>query len=198
MAIEIHQRRCADDADSESLEVALRQLRLMESYLQRFLTLGRTGPLPHEEVALDALVAEVVELVGPLCRHANIEIGFRKCAEPPTVHGQPEDLRQLLVNLILNAIEAAGRGAGVPPRVLVELERTSDGQAEICVKDTGPGPSESTRDEIFEPFVTDKPDGTGLGLAVARQIVQAHQGTIRWERRDGMTVFMVELPSHES
>jgi nitrogen-specific signal transduction histidine kinase len=67
----------------------------------------------------------------------------------------------------------------------------------IRVKDSGPGPAEATKDRLFEPFVSDKSDGTGLGLYVARQIAEAHHGTIAWQRRDGMTCFEVELPTQQ-
>jgi two-component system nitrogen regulation sensor histidine kinase GlnL len=64
----------------------------------------------------------------------------------------------------------------------------------VAIKNSGPGPAEALRGKLFEPFVTDKPEGTGLGLFVARQIVEAHQGSIGWRQIDGMTCFTVELP----
>ena len=75
----------------------------------------------------------------------------------------------------------------------VELRRSGDRVA-LAVEDSGPGPAESVHEKLFEPFVTEKPEGTGLGLFVSRQIAEAHGGSIRWERRDGMTRFIVELP----
>jgi signal transduction histidine kinase len=192
MAIELHQRECSSAA-AESLDVALRQLRLMESYLQRFLALGRSRPTPHESVPLAALVEDVLGLVRPMCLHGRIELGFAPPAEPLAVWGDPESLRQLLVNLVLNAVEAA-RGHDTPPRVVIELARQDDGRALIRVKDSGPGPADATKDRLFEPFVTNKADGTGLGLYVARQIAEAHQGAIAWKRCDDMTCFEVELP----
>ncbi len=63
-----------------------------------------------------------------------------------------------------------------------------------CVRDSGPGPSAEVSARLFEPFVTGKPEGTGLGLFVARQIAEDHGGSIRWQRCEGMTEFRVELP----
>ncbi len=63
-----------------------------------------------------------------------------------------------------------------------------------CVRDSGPGPSAELAARLFEPFVTGKPEGTGLGLFVARQIAEDHGGSIRWQRCEGMTEFWVELP----
>ena len=193
MAIELHQRQCGGGSDRESLEVALRQLELMETHLQRFLALGRPGPAVREEVALGKLTEEVLALVGPTCRHARIDLRFAAPPEPICVRGDPESLRQLLVNLVLNAVEAAGQRTGAEPRVAVELEHRA-GRALLRVKDSGPGPDAALAERIFEPFVTGKPDGTGLGLSVAHQVAEAHHGTVAWRREGEMTCFEVELP----
>ncbi len=200
MAIELHGRECPVAGDSESIDVAARQLKLMESYLQRFLTLGRSRPAPHEKVCLQEVVDDVAELVGPACKHAKIELVLEKPAEPIHVQGDGESLRQLLVNIVLNAVEAAERHSETaargdsPGRVIVELEKTHP-SAVLRVLDTGPGPAAEAKDQLFEPFITEKPDGTGLGLYVARQIAEAHDGTINWHRRGEMTCFVVELPA---
>jgi len=194
MAIELHQRECPGGAAGESLEVALRQLRLMESYLQRFLALGRSQPVPHQSVPLAELVEDVLGLVRPACVHARIDLRFCKPPEPLLAWGDPESLRHVLVNLLLNAVEAASRQAETPAQVTVELARRGDDRVLLRVSDSGPGPTEAAQAQLFEPFVTDKPEGTGLGLYMARQIVEAHQGAISWQRCAGMTCFTVELP----
>jgi len=114
------------------------------------------------------------------------------------VQADDESLRQLFVNLILNATEAVGRHAGTDARVVLELDRKNDGTAVFSVKDSGPGPSTKLGNKIFDPFVTEKADGTGLGLYVARQIVETHKGAIRWRRMDDMTCFTVEIPPADS
>jgi signal transduction histidine kinase len=194
MAIELHQRECPAGQSDESLGVAMRQLRLMESYLQRFLALGRSRPLPHQRLRLAGLLEDVVELVRPACAHARIELQWQKSTDPLEVLGDREALQQLLVNLLLNAIEAVGRQGEGPPQVTLELVRKPCDRVLLRVGDSGPGPAAQTRDRLFEPFVTDKPDGTGLGLYVARQVAEAHQGTIGWRRDNELTWFEVELP----
>ncbi len=197
MAIELYQREDAASAGSDSLEMALRQLQLMETYLQRFMALGRREPVVHRRVALSAVVEEVLGLVRPACEHAKIRLGSR-CPEAPIyVHGDGQALGQLLVNLVLNAIDAAGSRVDADARVIVELLQRDGAWAVLRVKDSGPGPADAVGDELFEPFVTDKPDGTGLGLYLARRVAETHDGTIRWERREGMTCFDVEMPLAE-
>jgi len=166
----------------------------MESYLQRFLSLGRSRPAAHEKVTLETLVEDVLQLVRPTCAHSKIDLSFRKPAERLDVWGEAESLRELVVNLLLNAVEAASRQGDVAPRVVVELEKQGGGRAVLRVKDSGPGPAAATRQRLFEAFVSEKPEGTGLGLFVARQIAEAHQGSIGWQRQDNMTCFSVELP----
>jgi len=193
MAIELHQRGCKV-ADEETLAVALRQLRLMESYLQRFMALGQTSDAPPQRVDLASLVGEALSLVRPACFHAGIELGYHRPESEISVEGDPESLRQLTVNLAMNAVEAAARCNGGKPRIAVALDRAADGRARLQVCDSGPGPAAELADRLFEPFVSGKPEGTGLGLYVARQIVENHRGTIHWRRDNEQTCFTVTLP----
>jgi signal transduction histidine kinase len=193
MAIELHQRQCAV-AGREDLDVALRQLRLMESYLQRFLTLSRPKRQIREIVPLATVVDDACALLRPACLHAGIELTALKPAEPICVLGDAEELKQLAVNLALNAVDATSGHEQVPARIVIALEPANANRCALLVRDSGPGPSAEVSARLFEPFVTGKPEGTGLGLFVARQIAEDHGGSIRWERCEGMTEFRVELP----
>ena len=94
-------------------------------------------------------------------------------------------------------MEAAGRQNGNRPRITVALGCLGQDRAALHVRDTGPGPSPEVADRLFEPFVSGKPEGTGLGLYVARQVAEGHHGSIGWRRHDGETDFTVELPTEE-
>ncbi|MGA2031426.1 MAG: HAMP domain-containing sensor histidine kinase [Thermoguttaceae bacterium] len=194
MAIELHQRECRADAARESLNVALRQLQLMESYLQRFLTLGQSHAAARQTVHVGDLVDDVLALVRPTCAHAGIELAVAQSPCSVTVCGDPQELRQLVLNLVMNAVEATKGHGDRPALVGIEVQRSEQGRAVIEVKDSGPGPHPAVAQRLFEPFVTGKPDGTGLGLFVARQIAEDHGGSIRWQRPCATTCFRVELP----
>jgi signal transduction histidine kinase len=166
---------------------------LMESYLRQFLSLGQAAPAVRQRVDMASLVEEVLRLVRPSCLHAGIDLQFTAPAEPITIEGDPESLRQVATNLVINAVDAAVTGPVVPPRVVVELAR-SDVGGKLCVRDTGAGPAASIHDQLFHSFVTTKPDGFGLGLFVARQIAERHAGRLDWRRDGEMTCFEFEFP----
>ena len=193
MAVELHRRDCPQGAADESLDVALRQFQLMESYLRQFLSFGQSAPTVRQRVDVMLLVEEVLRLVRPSCVHVGIELQFTAPPEPVMIDGDLESLRQLVTNLVLNAVDAAVTGQAVPPRVAVELVR-NDAAGKLCVRDTGPGPDSSIHDQLFHSFVTTKPDGFGLGLFVARQIAERHAGRLHWERQGDLTCFAFEFP----
>ena len=143
--------------------------------------------------------------------HAGIELVYngqtspRPLGEGPglragnfPISGDADALRQLFVNLLLNAIEAVSGLDGERKRIEVEVTGGDDHRAIVKISDSGPGPAAEVAERLFEPFITDKPEGTGLGLYVARQTVEAHQGRLRWQRQNGMTCFEVEFPCCEA
>jgi signal transduction histidine kinase len=105
------------------------------------------------------------------------------------VLAEESGLRAAALNLALNAVEAAGRGG------VVRLEAVPDGEAvAIEVSDTGPGPPQGLAGSLFEPFTTSKPEGVGLGLALAQQVAAQHGGTLSWTRVGHETRFRLSLP----
>ncbi len=201
LALDLHRRHCQADEGEESLNVAVRQLGLMEAYLQRFLKHGDPHQATKRTVALTEVLSEVLALVGPSARHVGVELQHEVSgASELCVQGDAIALEQLLASLIVNGVEAASQsraGAVASDRrghqVLVRLYAHGE-SARFEVRDTGPGPAEGVASRLFEPLVTDKPDGVGLGLAMARRIVQEHAGTISWQRESEWTCFAVELP----
>jgi signal transduction histidine kinase len=108
----------------------------------------------------------------------------------------------MVLNLVVNAVQAAAGAkvaAGPTERahdaeVIVRVQCLDQTRCQIAVGDAGLGPAAAIQDRLFEPFATDKPGGTGLGLVVTRQIAEDHGGLVRWERKEGRTWFLVELP----
>jgi signal transduction histidine kinase len=179
-------------ADPEPLRVALRQLARIESNLRQFLDLGKPPVEVKKPCDLVKLIDQAVSLLKPQAQHAGTALAWNPPAEPCVISGDPAHLSHLFGNVIGNAVEAAGPGGSVS----VSLAATRSG-ARIEVTDTGPGPSPEVAEKLFEPFVTGKPEGIGLGLAVAKQAATAHGGRIEWERQEGRTVFRIVLPRVE-
>jgi signal transduction histidine kinase len=192
LALQLHQRSCRA-ADQESLAVADRQLRLTEEQLQRFLTAGQPQAPCRVACSLPPLIEELRALVAPICQHRKVAL---QCIPPspplPDVSADPVLLHQALLNLVLNAIEAAGHDGWVR----IEAERPGTGHVVLRVIDSGPGPPAELRPRLFEPFATGRPDGIGLGLAAARQIAEAHGGGLTLAA-DPPTRFELCLPISE-
>jgi signal transduction histidine kinase len=192
LAVEVHLVEHPKE-NVEALQVTLRQLSLMEANLRRFIDLGRPGEGKREECSLSSILTDVVELYRPRCKHAGIELRFQAPAEDIPVVGDRGQLADLFVNLVGNGVDAVAAGGEVNLAF-----RREGALAVVEISDTGPGPSPDIAARLFEPFVTGKPEGIGLGLAVAKHAAEAHGGRISWRREDSRTVFRVELPAKMS
>jgi signal transduction histidine kinase len=173
LAIQLHERRC-NSADRESIAVALRQLELTEQQLRRLLSVGKRATSIAELVDLADLIEEVRLLVEPNCRHREVSLQIELDGHL-RLEGDREQLQQLLMNLLLNALEAAGTRGWVR----VQATAGAHGAITLRVLDSGPGPAADVAARLFEPFVTGKPEGIGLGLTVVQQIALAHGATVR-------------------
>ncbi len=196
MAVQLHRRSCRQ-GDDESLDVALRQLALTEEHLQRFLAAGQPEQLKRVVCRIEDIIETAVRLVEPACLHRKVELtvapGDAGAGDAPgrQLEADPEQLRHLLMNLILNAVEAAGSGGWVR----IEFGAEADGCCHVRVLDSGAGPPAEFVERLFEPFSTTKPEGVGLGLTVARQVAESHGGRLEFSRRDDATCFELTLPA---
>jgi signal transduction histidine kinase len=149
-------------------------------------------------VGLVPVITKVLDLIGGEAERRGIRVE-RDLSDVPEVAGDEERLRQVLVNLTLNAIEAAPPGGVVRVRCRPEdpdPEREGDGgTVTVTIDDSGPGVKPEARDRIFEPFFTTKAEGSGLGLSIVHAIVTQHGGTIAVDAApDGGARFVLRLP----
>jgi signal transduction histidine kinase len=203
LAVQLHAQECPSPPtspqdgegrrsdDGESLAVALRQLALVELHLKRFLDVGKAIELQRQPCRLDAILRDTIELLGPQCRHAHIDLRVVPGEGSIEIVGDAGQLSHLFLNVVTNAVEAAGPDGWVQ----VAWGAGADHRAYVEVRDSGPGPTPEVAQRLFEPFVTGKREGVGLGLAVAHQVAEAHGGSIRWFREANGTCFRIELPT---
>ena len=201
LAVQLHQKRCPvltsetapKNESDESLAVALRQLAITEDQIQRLLSLSRQESPDAVAASLPDLIAEIEQLVRPHADHARVELSVNSNAKPDGTVADAERFRAAIMNLLLNAIEAAGCEGNVS----FEICSTKTGHT-VTVSDDGPGPPTDVAAALFEPFVTSKPEGVGLGLALARQVAQDLGGDLTWSRQQERTVFEFLLPDSGS
>jgi len=182
----------------EGLEQLVGQAERAGDIISRLREFVSSGTTQRRLVAVGTLIESAVALARIEAAQNGIDVRVRIEPDLPPVRADRIQIEQVLLNLLRNGMEAI-LGADVADRVLtVEAARTSGGAVEIAVADSGPGVGAELAAQLFEPFVTTKPLGMGLGLAISRSIVEAHQGRLRFVRRDGTgAVFAFELPAHE-
>jgi two-component system, LuxR family, sensor kinase FixL len=157
-------------------------------------TLLKRRSLETEAIVIEVLLEGVIALVHSesVARHVTI---VTVASDAPPVLGDTVHLSQVLLNLIINAMDAVEGLADHRRRITIEARLKVNHMVEIAVTDFGVGIAADRIDKIFEPFFTTKPEGMGMGLSISRTIVEAHGGRIRVENRtDGGAVFRVTLP----
>lgn len=192
LAIQLHARATVGDPP-EDLRVALRQLELIELQVRQLLELGRPSPRLRQQINPCALIDDAVALVRPRYRHSGTLLKWScpdTAMEMPLVDGV--GLRLVLINLLTNALEAAGPGGTVE----IVIRESQEPFISIDVRDNGPGPAPALIPRLFEPFATGKHDGVGLGLAVARRVAREHGGDVCWHRENDTTVFTLTVPNN--
>ena len=181
------------DALGDTAEAAVRAAEI----IRRLHTLFSKREASRETVDVSVLVEDVLALLRSELLMHHVTVRFQPGAGVPPVLGDAVQLRQVVMNLVLNAAEAIDAAGGNPAEIVVQTSATSSGHAAIAVRDSGIGAADADLERMFEHFVTSKPNGLGMGLAISRTILASHGGRI-WATRNadrGLTL-RVELPAH--
>ena len=184
-----------DDQDREDLEVIIRETKRAREIVRGLLDYARETPSQKVSLNVNDVVRQTTQLLGKREAFQNVNIVEALADDLPSVHGDRNQLQQVLVNLSLNACEAMPEGG-----TLMVATSHADQRVAIEVTDTGCGIKPQHLDKIFEPFFTTKAvgKGTGLGLSVTYGIVQQHGGTLEVESAEGKgTTFTITFPTEK-
>jgi len=189
---------------AEFLEILLKETDRLNRVVEDFLGYARNRPdsEPAETVAVDTLVRETAALVETQARTSGVTLRLEP-KEGLRVTGSPVQLKQVLLNLLLNGVQATPSGGAVGIRTWVrrgsvpgpEYRQVEGNLLTVAVEDEGPGIAEDVLPRVFDAFFTTKSEGTGLGLAISKRIAQALGGTLEAENRaEGGARFALTLP----
>jgi two-component system, NtrC family, sensor histidine kinase HydH len=163
----------------------------MAALLERFLSFARPGSLRLVKVKLAAAVEEALALVKPQAEVKNVTLAVAMDAPNLAIDGDPDKLTQVLLNVLLNAVQFTPEGGRVEVRCQ-ERSLPHGRFAVVCILDEGPGIPEANRERIFDPFFSTRENGTGLGLAIASRLMDEHRGYIEVaSRNEKGTEFML-------
>ena len=167
------------DRSKERLAVVEREVARMEAILAEYLTFSRPlEELKTDEVDLHEVASDVLAVLEARAQTAGVELSTSGAAR---AHGDPRRIKEALLNLVANAVEATPQGGSVA----VELENQPCGGATLRIKDTGRGMSQEVLERVGTPFFTTREEGTGLGVTLARNAFFQHGGDLRYESKPG-------------
>jgi signal transduction histidine kinase len=180
---------------SEDLAVIEQEIRRMERYLQTFLDFARPPKPERRPLDLSELVDRTCALIEGRAAKQQVTLRYLPPGPAVMVEADSDQIQQLLLNLSLNALDAMPRGGTLHFDLRVPL----DDRVELRVLDSGPGIQPQVLAQVFEPFVTTKETGVGLGLVVSRRIAEDHGGSlIASNRPEGGACFLLRLPALDS
>jgi C4-dicarboxylate-specific signal transduction histidine kinase len=183
--------RAVEDAIAEVVEDATR----VSTFIARVRGLVKKGDRGAIVLNINEVVQDVVLLLRNEAALSGVQVQLDLGADLPRVLADRVQLQQVLINLVLNGIDAM-RAANPPRRLDIKSERHPDGVL-VVVRDSGVGLNPDRVDRIFDPFFTTKPDGIGMGLSISRSIIESHGGRLWTEPCSHGAIFQFILPTND-
>ena len=165
--------------------------------IARVRSLAKRAATPSEKLDLNETIREVLALVGDEAKRMGVTIRAQFADDLSPISGDRVQLQQVVLNLVMNAMEAMSSVDERPRELLITTRNLDADQVQVTVEDSGTGLDPNTLDKIFDPFYTTKPGGMGMGLSVSRSILQAHGGRLWAAAKDGPgTIFHFSIPKY--
>lgn len=186
------------DLSLRDLEILEEEIHRLEQAVQTFCDFARPPQVEKREVGLGDLLAQPVALFSRRARQQGVVFEYWPPDDELLLVADTNQVRQVVLNLLLNALETTGRGGRIQLQATAIRGQAANGQVLIRVTDTGAGLPQHLGDRIFEPFVSTKETGIGLGLSICRRIIEDHAGDIVAENRpQGGAAFCIRLPREQ-
>ncbi len=186
------------DYQKEDFDVISEEIRHTDAIVQSFLEFSRPPRLKMQQISPSIVVDMGLQLLEHRLKSYDVTVNVIRKHQLPEIQADPEQLKEVLVNLIINACEAMEQGGSIVIEEEEDLAAPSGRVAVIRLKDNGPGIPESIQHNIFQPFFSTKEEGTGLGLSIAARIVEEHQGRLDIQSKEGQgATFIITLPIKE-
>ncbi len=190
-----------DSPDLEEIREATRDIvrdgKRAGEVIARIRALTRRGAVTRERLDLNEIIREVLTLIGDETRRKSVIIRTQFADDLSTVAGDRVQLQQVVLNLVVNAIEAMSSIGERTRELLIATRNFDTGHVQVTVEDSGIGLAPNTIDQIFDSFYTTKPGGMGMGLSICRSILKAHGGRLWATGKDGPgTIFHFTVPKH--
>lgn len=190
-----------DPVKAEMISEVISEVERINKIVQGLLSFARPSALNMSEVNIEQLINQTLLLINSSLQKERIHVEFEYFTDQTTIHADPEQLKQVFLNILLNAIEAMSKNNDDRTRTLIiSIEKglpinTKVRYLLISVEDSGSGIPAQDVENIFNPFFTTKEDGTGLGLAISYGIINRHEGEIEvTSTPDKGTCFHIKLP----
>jgi len=182
--------------DRELADEAMAEIDRLESIVAGLLDFARPKDFNFEESAINDVVGGMLFLIEKQCRDQTLQLDVRYGDDIPPAPMDQEKIRQALLNVVINAIQAMPGGGNLSIETAYRRgDKDMRDSIVITIRDTGPGIPEATRERIFDPFFTTHSEGTGLGLSITHSVIKEHDGTITVESAEGRgTTFTVSIP----
>ncbi len=184
-----------NEEQEEDFDVITTEIRHIDTIVQNFLEFSRPPKLQMQSISPSNVVDSTIQLLGHRLRSYDVQLKIERAQPLPVVSADPEQLKEVLVNIIVNACEAMGRGGTITIQEEVVSGDSMPPSACIKITDTGPGIPSNIIEKILQPFFTTKEQGTGLGLSIAARVITEHGGRIDISSAVGHgATFLISLP----
>lgn len=182
----------------EDLEVISEETRHLDTIIRNFLEYARPSKLMMQRISPSELIDTNLQLLRHRFKSYGVRLELVRTAPLPEVLADPDQMKEVFVNILINACEAVGEGGAITIEEGEETQVPLGPVAVIRIRDSGPGIPAELQEKVFEPFFSTKEEGTGLGLSIAVRVVEQHGGRLAVKSEEGQgTTFIITLPCRE-